>query len=228
MKMLCVFLALLLITVSSLASAEERDLCKADCISGKGECHRDADRKVREFSEVCLKPSLLSSKVTPSCWVPPPPGWIKVNVDAAWTSAKAALAVVARDSNGSLCSIWARNSSQHSPLQVEAEALLWAVSIAKREKWSHVLFEGDSKICFDALCSVSDSLNWVIQPSISSILSLVQCFASFSFSWVYRTCNSAAHVSARCSLLSDSSFFYFKDILPADLAAVCKEGYPPL
>ena len=80
----------------------------------------------------------------------------------------------------------------------------------------------------DALCSVSDSLNWVIQPSISSILSLVQCFASFSFSWVYRTCNSAAHVAARCSLLSGSSFFYFKDILPADLAAVCKEGYPPL
>ena len=123
-------------------------------------------RKVHEFTEVCLKPSLLSSEVAPSFWVPPPLSWIKVNVDAAWTSAKAALAVVARDSH-------------RSPLLVEAEALLWAVSIAKREKWSHVLFEGDSKIYINALCSVSNSTNWVIQPSISSILSLVQCFVSF-------------------------------------------------
>ena len=185
-------------------------------------------RKVHEFTEVCLKPSLLSSEVAPSFWVPPPPGWIKVNVDAAWTSAKAALAVVARDSHGSLCSIWARTSSHRSPLLAEAEALLWAVSIAKREKWSHVLFEGDSKIYINALCSVSDSTNWVIQPSISSILSLVQCFVSFSFTWVNRTCNSTVHVVARCSFLSSFSFFYFKDILLADLAAVCMEGYPPL
>ena len=91
-----------------------------------------------------------------------------------------------------------------------------------------MIFEGDSKICFDALCSVPDSPNWVIQPSISSILSLVQCFASFSFSLVNKTCNSAAHEAAKCSFLSDSSFFYFKDILPTDLVAVCKEGYPPL
>ena len=149
-------------------------------------------------------------------------------MDAAWTSAKAALAVVVRDSHGSLCSIWARTSSHRSPLLAEAEALLWAVSIAKREKWSHMLFEGDSKIYINAPCSVSDSTNWVIQPSISSILSLVQCFVSFSFTWVNRTCNSTVHVVARCSFLSSFSFFYFKDILLADLAAVCMEGYPPL
>ena len=128
-------------------------------------------RKVHEFTEVCLKPSLLSSEVAPSFWVLPPPGWIKVNVDAAWTSAKAALVVVARDSHGSFCSIWARTSSHRSPLLAEAEALLWAVSIAKREKWSHVLFEGDSKIYINALCSVSDSTNWVIQrPSLAFYL----------------------------------------------------------
>ena len=91
-----------------------------------------------------------------------------------------------------------------------------------------MLFEGDSKIYINALCSVSDSTNWVIQPSISSILSLVQCFVSFSFTWVNRTCNSTVHVVARCSFLSSFSFFYFKDILLADLAAVCMEGYPPL
>lgn len=185
-------------------------------------------RRVREYTEVSLKTSLPSLQATPSLWVPPPPGWIKVNVDAAWTCSKAALAVIARDSQGSFCNIWARTSSHRSPLQAEAEALLWAVEIAKREKWCHVCFEGDSKICFDALTSASGSSNWSIHASISNIQSLVQCFISFSFAWVNRRCNSAAHEAARCSLLSSSSFFYNKDFLPAPLAAVCKEGYPPL
>ncbi|KAK9990719.1 hypothetical protein SO802_025704 [Lithocarpus litseifolius] len=76
-------------------------------------------------------------------WSPPPPGTIKINVDAAISSSNAALAVVARNSQGSLLNIWARITPLRSPLQAEAEAMAWAVHLATRERWSHVIFEGD-------------------------------------------------------------------------------------
>ena len=83
-------------------------------------------------------------------WCPPPLGCIKINVDAAISSSQAAIAVVPRDHRGVPIKIWARLTKKTSPLQAETEALLWAIQLAKVEKWSHVTFEGDAKICFDA------------------------------------------------------------------------------
>ena len=86
-------------------------------------------------------------------WSPPPPSWIKINTDAALSSSKVSLAVLARDHNGVPINAWARISKNLSPIQAEAEALLWAVKLAKSESWYHIIFEGDAKGVFDSLTS---------------------------------------------------------------------------
>lgn len=89
---------------------------------------------------------------TPS---PPPPLliWIKLNVDAALFDSNAAIAVIAKNHLVVPIKIWARTTKKSSPLLAKTEALLWAVQLAKVERWWHVIFEGDSKICFDGVNS---------------------------------------------------------------------------
>ena len=49
-------------------------------------------------------------------------------------------------------------------LIAEAFAILWAVKMLKK-----VIFEGDAKICFDALNDAHKSINWAIAGIISNI-----------------------------------------------------------
>ena len=58
----------------------------------------------------------------------------------------------------------------------------------------------DANCCFDAL-SCSDRIrDWSMNTIISNISSLAANFPDFKFSWVQRTCNSAAHVTALLDL----------------------------
>ena len=141
------------------------------------------------------------------------------------SSSMVAIVGVARDFCSFLCSVWARLISHRSPLQAEAEALIWAMQIAKRKGWQQVLFEGYSKICFDAVSSANSSPNWAIQTTISNVLDRAQFLSSCSFVWIKRCCNSAAHVFAKFALDSRLSCFFNKDNLPPTLDAVCKDDY---
>ena len=83
--------------------------------------------RFQEYLTALSGPPHPTPSPVPSCWVPPPPGSIKINVNAAISTSKAAFAVVTRDYLGAVVKIWARILPTRSPVQAEIEALLWAV-----------------------------------------------------------------------------------------------------
>ena len=113
-----------------------------------------------------------------------------------------------------------------SPLQAEAAALLWAVEIANREKWTHVIFKGDAKACFDCLSTEDTIPVWLISTYISNIRSLSFSFISIKFSWVRRLGNAAAHKAAKFALTSCQSFFNNGNLLVV-LEYVCRADFLP-
>ena len=70
-------------------------------------------------------------------WIPPPAGWIKINVDAAYKASRAAAAMVVRDDSGKLLFLSSTllELDCHSPFEAELEALNWASGIAERGGW---------------------------------------------------------------------------------------------
>ena len=157
---------------------------------------------------------------------PPQPGFIKVNYDAAISSSHSTLAVIAKDPHRAILKVWARIAPKLSPLQVETMALHWAVQLAIREKWSHVQFKGDSKVCYEVFLANGPCSAWAISYFVSNIRDLALCIVSCNFLWVRRGCNYATHIVAKFSLASNEScFFNSANFMPC-LVHVCKEEAP--
>ena len=173
-----------------------------------------------------IRPSLEPSIDVWSRPPPPPQGWIKINVDAALSNSKSALAAVARNHLGIAISLWGKEHHLCSPSQAEAKAILWAVQIAIQERWSTVIFKGDAKLCFDPLSQPDLTLSWSLNTIISNIRSLASCFESCGFRWVQRKCNVAAHETARFALNSSRPFCFSYGNLPSSLEVVYKGDSP--
>ena len=86
------------------------------------------------------------------------------------------------------------------PLQAEAEAILWAVQIARDRDWNSVIVENDSKLCIDALCGVFMDYPLTITGCISCIFLCLENRSGWSFSWTHRVANFAPHTLAGWSL----------------------------
>lgn len=76
-----------------------------------------------------------------------------MNVDAAINNLSSSLVAIARDDKGIVIKAWARTHTSSSPIQAEANAILWVAQLAKMERWDHIIVEGDAKACFDPLSS---------------------------------------------------------------------------
>ena len=177
------------------------------CFTQWGPTLHSEDQQENLGKNTRVLPSLTADLQNPKqlhnlCWTPPPHGWIKVNSDAATATSSLAIAAVARNSTGMV-------------IMVNSHVVVQNASL---EGWSQVIFESDSKECIDPLSS-NLPFDWTISNVISNISTLVESFNRFSFSWVRRLGNSAAHVAAKLSVNSSMSLSFNNDKLPS---ALCK------
>ncbi|RYR23091.1 hypothetical protein Ahy_B03g068364 [Arachis hypogaea] len=160
-----------------------------------------------DFADVVEEPAISSNhdrrtdrRVT---WRPPPPGWIKCNVDAAFREvySAGATAAVFRDHAGSLLTASNHRIAASSPLAAEAFAVREALIMAKNFQLDRIIFESDSLILIQALKSKASIAE--IQVILDDILELVRSITNCGFTWVPREGNGLAHEVAR--LTADGS-----------------------
>ncbi|GJS30393.1 putative reverse transcriptase domain-containing protein [Tanacetum coccineum] len=76
---------------------------------------------------------------------------MKINCDAAFKDSKAALAIVARDSTGSLIYVDGMPYSSMSPLHAEVLAVHYACQLAFRRGWFQTIVESDCQTAITLL-----------------------------------------------------------------------------
>ena len=132
----------------------------------------NAKNRVKEYLIALDHEQDIDRSVELTSWIPPPKNYIKLNVDATVSHDFTSLAVVAWNEFGEVLKVWAKIHDLCSPTQVEAAAIMWALSLVRAENWCNIIMEGDSKICFDALSKAEEPSNWSISSIIHDVASM--------------------------------------------------------
>jgi ribonuclease HI len=122
-----------------------------------------------------IPPPLTPDLVRCSDWKPPPPGWIKVNVDAAWdTSTKrGGTGVIIRSDTGSVClSAWEHLPECSSALEAELLACLHGLKQLGKLPYGPAILETDSALVLRSIMEHSADLSdcWTITREIKELL----------------------------------------------------------
>ena len=179
-------------------------------------------KRTLEYAKTLSKEKTISKNKSVNGWEVPEDGRIKINVDVAMFENATALAVVARNKNGKVLKVWAKRHEWCSPMQAEAAAIYWAIQVAQKENWQHIIIEGDPKSCIDPLTTPGLQPDYSITTAISNILDLSNFFLSCKFSWVRRCCNTAAHVAAKYAIRFCRALCFNMYSLPVVIANACK------
>ena len=75
---------------------------------------------------------------------------------------KVVLAVVCRDSNGSIVAANCQEECPSEPLWAESKAALLAASLARKEGFARVVLEGDAQSVIKAILNPSTTPHWSI------------------------------------------------------------------
>ena len=130
-----------------------------------------------------------------SSWIKPPTDSFKFNVDAVVEDAHSTIAIVARDWRRIVVLALSKKVYATIPLQAEAEALVWALTVSVDLNLERVYFESDSKICVDSLSGAS-APHWRIAGLVSDLILTAASHPHWSFVWTKREANCVTHVLA--------------------------------
>ena len=124
---------------------------------------------------------------------PPPPGWHKINFDAAVRPNNVYLAAICRNHMGRITYAWVNVDSHGGSLWAEAKAVLFAVSCAFVVGLDSIIFERDALQVINSLQNSASSPHWSISNIINDINVFTLSFSCISFSHVLRSANVLAH-----------------------------------
>ncbi|GKV19300.1 hypothetical protein SLEP1_g29582 [Rubroshorea leprosula] len=172
---------------------------------------------IQDYSSSMSKNLLLTpskardnGKQQQSSWVRPPMGFLKVNVDASFSSQTgwAALAMVGRDFKGEIRfgEFWL--SMALSPLMAEAVALCKAAKYMENRGAQNVLFESDNQALITFLLQPAKPIPWEIKSIILSLREISHRHPNFMFSFIPRKDNKVADWVAKQSLKGQCPFFW--------------------
>lgn len=136
-------------------------------------------------------------------WHPPPPGWLKANVDGTLLqSHTAGIGVTIRDCTGKLMLAAGRQFLHWDSSQVELQAIIFVGHIM--EAWMYevkgIIIEGDNKNILDFIKASMEGNYWKAHPPISPDIAFLHRFHQVIFQHVLREANKAADYCASFAL----------------------------
>ncbi|KAF5450904.1 hypothetical protein F2P56_031219, partial [Juglans regia] len=146
-------------------------------------------------------------------WRAPPPGCLKVNLDAGFdkTRQHMGIGIVIRDSSGDAqVTLAAPRSFVPSAYLAECYALFRAVSLCQELGFELVEFESDAKNVVDAINSNSSDMSWPGQI-IEDIRLIMETHQNWKLSFIRRVGNQAAHVLAKLGLSLESELVWMEE-----------------
>ncbi|XP_059434035.1 uncharacterized protein LOC132167148 [Corylus avellana] len=126
-------------------------------------------------------------------WIPPPPGWFKINYDTAIQDSFSVQAAVCCNNSGNIIRMTSQISSKCLPNIGEAMAVLLAVPLASSSNIKKFILEGDSLVVILALLNPNFSQDWRISPIILKTLDSIPASSSWRARKVNRSANFCAH-----------------------------------
>ncbi|KAL3655743.1 hypothetical protein CASFOL_000139 [Castilleja foliolosa] len=157
-------------------------------------------------------------------WIPPPIGWYKINVDAAFVKDISHSGLVLKDHNGSVSFAFVDHHPCFDAITAECLAILDACLLLHQFKASSIIIESD---CLNAVALINGASNndfWTASPVVDKIKKLWNCWPSWVFKFTPRKLNCAAH-----NLAGWASCNSFVGSLPLDSIPVvvfCDLGHP--
>ena len=139
----------------------------------------------QRYASRVLEGSVVKGVPSFDKWYPPPPGWLKINTEAAiLKDFGVGLGWVARDHHGNIVEMGVKRikASWGADL-AEVDAVRVAFSHASKRGWSHVILESDA-LGFIARLQSGSRGEAYIDVLLDDIRSLVPCFRSLMSSHI--------------------------------------------
>ena len=121
-------------------------------------------------------------------------------MDAAIGLHCSSIASVARDWRWELVFACSKRMNTILPLQAEAEAIKWALTLAANLEFEAIIIELDSQVCSNLLSDLEAAPLWRIKSICEGSRILLASSSKVSICWVPRLCNMAPHSLVNWSL----------------------------